>query len=125
MNYTDNPIFDDKTLNKLDKNIYEIPQDVKTKIYKEYFESQLIAENLCDKLVVELDSVDSHNLRIRGILPLLEEVLQNKLAINILTKNNKIFKMLYNDLCIENKKNFINLSLSHDFALSWLSHLYH
>ena len=125
MNYTDNHIFDDKTLNKLDKNIYEIPQDVKTKIYKEYFESQLIAENLCDKLVVELDSVDSHKLRIKGILPLLEEVLQNKLAINILTKNNKIFKMLYNDLCIENKKNFINLSLSHDFALSWLSHLYH
>lgn len=125
MNYTNNPIFDDKTLNKLDKNIYEIPQDVKTKIYKEYFEPQIIAENLCDKLLIELNSVESRNLVIRGILPLLEELLQNKLAINILIKNNNIFEMLYNDLCIQNKKNFINLSLMHDFALSWLMTLYH
>lgn len=125
MNYTNNPIFDDKTLNKLDKNIYEIPQDVKTKIYKEYFEPEIEAEKLCDKLLFELKSIDSNNLVIRGILPLLEEVLQNKLAINILIKKDKNFEMLYNDLCIQNKKNFINLNLTHDFALSWLMTLYH
>lgn len=37
-------IFDDKKLNSLDKDIYLLPDDLKNKIYSDYFKDKLLAQ---------------------------------------------------------------------------------
>lgn len=118
-------IFDDKYLNKLDKNIYEIPDDIKRKIYEEYFEPKLKAEKLCDELLKNLNTSNSQNLNTKDILPLIKKILENKLAISYLNEIDSTFSMLYQHIILEKKRNFVLLLPENDMALSWLYMLYH
>ena len=120
-----NIIFDDKFLNNFDKNLYEISDDVKRKIYIDYFQPQIEAEELCKKLLINLKTHKSYKLCIEDIIPYIEKILKNELATKYLIKNNKIFEQLYTDIVVNNKSNFINLEKEKDLALSWLFMLYH
>jgi hypothetical protein len=120
-----NIIFDDALLNKFDKNLYEIPDDVKRKIYTDYFQPQIESEELCKELLINLKTHKSYILCIEDIIPYIKKILKNELAIKYLIKNNKIFEDLYTDIVIHNKKNFIHLGKEEDLALSWLFMLYH
>lgn len=119
-----NIIFDDKLLNKFDKNLYEIPDDVKRKIYTEYLQPQIEAEELCKNLLINLETTTSQKLCIEDIIPYIKKILKNDLSIKYLKENNEIFKSIYKDF-INNKKNFIHLGKEEDFALTWLFLLYH
>jgi hypothetical protein len=132
-----NPLIDDKILNNIDKNFQIIPDSIKTKIYSEHYEPILNGKKLGDDLIVKLKSHNSCNLNIVDICPILTIVLDNKYAIDYLIENYlyidehtgkkyNYFKILYNQIIINNKKNFINISSDiEDFALSWLMYLYH
>ena len=132
-----NPIFDDKELNKLDRNLTLIPYDIKKDIYINYFQPIINAKKICDKLFYELKSINSKKLNIIDILPLLYLILNNKYAIDYLYNNYyyydeysntkiNIFKNLYDKIIINNNRNFILLSDDvKDFAQSWLMYLYH
>ena len=132
-----NPLFDDIDLNKFEKNLTLIPDDIKREIYEDYFEPIIKARKLCDELVFQLNSINSIKLNIIDILPLLNLVLENKYAIEYLYNNyyykdtitgEKInyFKILYEKIIKNKDKNFILINNPiEDFALSWLMHLYH
>ena len=129
-------IFDDKKLNSLDKDIYLLPDDLKNKIYSDYFKDKLLAQELCNNLLVQLESYDSIKLNYEKLSPFLEKVLKNELAVKNLYENYEyldiiynrrinIFKNLYDTIMIDKKKNFEKLNTVNDFALSWLHRLYH
>jgi hypothetical protein len=121
-----NKTLDDTTeLHKLDKYIYEIPDDIKRKIYEEYFEPTIQAEELCNQLLEKLTTENSYQLSTKDILPFIEKILQNKIAISHLRKINSTFSILYKQIIIEKKRNFILLLPSNDIAMSWLCYLYH
>jgi hypothetical protein len=129
-------LFNDKQFNNIDKNLLLLPDDLKKNIYIEYFEPIIEAHKLCNQLISLLTSQSSRQLDKDPIVPILTLVLDNKLAIEYLNENyffvddynNKkqnIFKKLYDQIIINNKKNFIHYDLVDDFALSWLYYMYH
>lgn len=129
-------LFNDKQLNNIDNNLFLLPDDLKKKIYIEYFEPIIEAQKLCNKLISLLHAKSSRQLDKDPIVPILTLILDNKWAIEYLNENyffvdeynNKkqnIFKILYNQIIINKKKNFIYFDIVTDFALSWLHYLYH
>ena len=128
-----NPIFDDIELNKIDKNFILIDNETKNKIYNK----NLLPNNFCKNLLINLKSQKSKNLDISDIIPILRIILDDKLSINYLYNNyyhvdyftkNKInyFKNLYDKIIKNNDKSFILIKDPvEDFALSWLMYLYH
>lgn len=120
---------------KLEKNIELLPNDIKKKIYYEYFypnEPKVVAIKLSNNLFIELNSKLSKSLNIINVVPLLEKILENEYAIDYLCNNPNstnemfdIFKNLYDKIIKNNNKNFIRLNKINDLALSLLFTLYH
>ena len=137
MDYNYKYLIDDKELHNFDKKLYLIPNDIKQKIYYDYFDPIIKAHKLADELILQLKSKNSIKLDIIDILPLLNLVLENEYAIEYLNKNyyhldtylyQKInyFKKLYDQIIKRKIKNFILIDDPiQDFALSWLTYLYH
>ena len=128
-------LYQDIYLNNIDNNLYLLPDDLKRNIYIEYFEPTCKAQDLCNNLITLLSSKSSRQLDIKPIVPLLTLILDNKYAIDYLLENyifeytyNKkknLFKILYEGIIINKKRNFINFDIVSDFALSWLYSMYH
>lgn len=128
-------LYQDEYLNNIDKNLYLLPDDLKRNIYIEYFEPICKAQDLCNKLIILLSGKSSRQLDIKPIVPLLTLILDNKYAVEYLLENyifeytiyNKknIFKILYEEIIINKKRNFINFDIVSDMALSWLYRMYH
>lgn len=137
-NYVDqneiNIFFNDNLLNEMDKKFTLLPDDLKRKIYMDYFKAGIDIQDLCNNLIEILQSSSCQRLEIELVVPILTKILDDKLAIEYLYNNycytekhysKNIFKLLYDQLVINKKKNFVNLSLVDDFALSWLFYMYH
>jgi hypothetical protein len=132
-----NPLFDDIKLNNIDKNLSLIPEDIKKKIYNDHFKLIIQSRELCDLLLIELNSDKCINLDISDLFPLLSNVLINEYAIEYLYNNyyhydestkkkNNYFKKLYDKIIKNNNRNFILIDNPiEDFALSWLMYMYH
>jgi hypothetical protein len=126
---------DDNILNNFDNNFTILPDDLKRKIYDDYFKEELIAEKLCNDVLIELNTKNSYCLCKVDLEPLIKKVLENKIAIKNLCEISDVFKDLYTKIIINKSKNFINLYNdsdinkatygASDLALSWLYMLYH
>lgn len=124
-------LFDDIDMHVTDKNFSILSEEVKQKLVDIY-----LSDELCNALMTELNSCESIQLNYIQLASILELVLQNKHVIDYLYNNYyyydkyqntkiNIFKNLYDELVVEKNKNFVNLSLINDFALSWLHKIYH
>ena len=109
----------------IEERIEHLPEDIKIKIYKEYFYPKIVAEDLCNKILREVDTFNCVKLQTEYLVPILKDVLKNKLCIEILLKKNSVFQHLYHYIIISKKKNFIHMDAINDFALSWCMMLYH
>ena len=95
------------------------------------------AKTLCNELLNEINSCESHKLEITNLAMILDKVLKNKFAVNYLYDNyyytnssngrkHNIFKIYYDKLIINKEKNFIYFeNIVNDFSLSWLHYIYH
>ena len=127
--------FHDVQLNNIDKNLYLLPDDLKRNIYIEYFEPIFKAQELSNKLITLLSTKSSRECDIQPIVPILTLILDNQYAIEYLlekyffhdeyNKKRNLFKILYEQIIINKKRNFINFDIVSDFALSWLHIMYH
>jgi hypothetical protein len=112
-----------------------LPYDLKRDIYEKYFYPNRLVLDLLE----ELQSNYCQRLDIIHLLPILRNVLEDKLAIDYLLKEyeyiypgvpppyykQNIFKNLYNDIIINKRKYFILLKDPiEDFALSWVHFMY-
>lgn len=124
-------LFDDIDLHVMDEKFSIVSEEVKQNLVNIH-----ISEQLCKKLMTEFNTLDSIQLNYIQLASILELVLQNKHVIDYLYNNYyyydkyqntkiNIFKNLYDELVVEKKKNFVNLSLINDFALTWLHKMYH
>jgi hypothetical protein len=124
-------LLDDIDLHVMDEKFSILSEEVKQNLVDIY-----LSEELCKNVMTELNTIESIQLNYIHLAAILELVLQNKHAIHYLYNNYyyydkyqntkiNIFKNLYDELVVEKKKNFVNLSLVNDFALSWLHKIYH
>lgn len=125
-------IFNDKELHKIDHNLCLLPYDLKRDIYEKYFYPNRNVKDLLE----ELESHRCQTLDITHLIPILKNVLEDELAIDYLLNNyvykctyydseTNIFKNLYNDIMIKNKKHFILIKDPvEDFALTWVFTMY-
>lgn len=124
-------LFHDIDLHVIDEKFSVFSEEAKQNLVDIY-----LSEKLCNTLMTELNTLESIQLNYIQLASVLELVLQNNRAINYLYNNYcyydkyqnikiNIFKNLYDELVVEKKKNFVNLSLVNDFALSWLHKMYH
>ena len=130
MNKKINKIFNDKKLHDLDPNLTLLPFELKRDIYTKYF----YPNRLVIDLLEELESNECKTLNIINLFPILQKVLKDDLAIEYLLDNyvyicpyykSNIFKKLFEDIIIDNKKYFkLIIDPVEDFALSWLHIMY-
>ena len=125
-------LFDDKEINKIDPNFCIIPDELKRDILIKY----IYPNRLVYDLLEELESNESKTLNIIHLLPILRNVLQDKLAVEYLLQNylytcpyqnikSNIFKNLYEDIIIYKNKHFVLLNDPvEDFALTWVHYMY-
>jgi hypothetical protein len=132
MNEKIDKIFNDIELHKIDPNLCLLPDDLKRDIIEKY----LYPNRLVLDLLEELNSHECKTLNTVNLLPILQKVLKDELAIQYLLENylyicpysenrKNIFKSLYNDIIVNQVKHFV---LIHDpienFALTWLITMY-
>ena len=124
-----NKIIENIELNKFEKNLFLLPDDLKKHIYKLFFEPTLLAYEIVNNFLEKLESKKSIVLDISDILPLIEIILNNNLCIQKLYYSYFIidpytkfkinyFKILYDKIIKNNKRNFILLNKKEDLALS-------
>lgn len=102
--------------------IRNLPDSLREKIYKEYFEPQVYF--LEYKRAIE--SPPSQRLDIVSVFRLLPIILaKKKKVISYISSKCNAFKMAYRDHKTQNKKGFIRMTKGESFALSILMYLYH
>ena len=101
--------------------IKRLPDNIKYKIYKEYFEPEVYY--ILYKRVVEKKL--SQSLHIDFLLPLIPILLSKKTVIEYICSKCKYFKIVYDIHKIQNKNNYAKLLKGESFALSILMYLYH
>ena len=116
-------------------NLQNLPQDLKYKIYHDYFlhthefnnslnllkEYSLIYEDT----IKALKSTKSVYLNTDNILPYVDLISDDKNLIKFVCSKNKIFKIIYIDHYKYGRNCFVNLDINESLALSWLMYLYH
>jgi len=98
-----------------------LPQEIKDKIYKEYFEPELFY----DKYMFILYSEPSMALDQSQLRELLPNILSNKLVIKMLCNRCETFRDVYKSHKLKNKKGFSTFKNGNSFALEILFYLYH
>lgn len=97
--------------------IERLPQDIKTKIYKEYFEAKIIYDEL-KKMIKSNVSQVLYNVNIALILP---KVLSNDLVVRYLLEREKEFKAVYTNEIINKPDEKVDY---YNFASLWLFNIY-
>jgi len=107
----------------INEDIKKIPQDIKTKIFNEYFKYDLEYEKL-DNI---LKNIDSRKLNNKELIDYFEEkkILEDSSFIKYLQIKNTIFKKIYNDHYINHKNTFILMDKLNSMCQCWLMYLYH
>lgn len=101
-----------------------LPKEIKNKIYKEYFEPELIYNKYTFVLHRELGKALDPSLGLLMLRELLPNILSNKLVIKMLCNRCKIFRDVYNSHKLNNNKKFVKLKNGNSFALEILCYLY-
>jgi hypothetical protein len=132
MNEKIDKLFNDKKLNELDPNLCLLPDDLKRDIFENYFYPNRLVLDLLE----ELNSHECKTLNTIKLVPILKNILEDKLAIQFLLENylfvrpfsnikKNIFKYLYDDIIINKNKHFVLIENPiEDFALMWVCTMY-
>jgi hypothetical protein len=110
--------------NNLNFIINNLPIDIVKIIYIDYIKPDLI----CIELNFILNSIQSQQLNCYPLYKFLKNnnILQNKIIVKYLLKNDYIFQQVYKDHIINKIKVFIRFpDMLGSFAKSWLMYLYH
>jgi hypothetical protein len=108
-------------INTLSTKISLLPQEIKNKIYTEYFEPEIFY----DKYIFVLYSEASQSLEYTQLRQLLPILLSKKLVIKLLCSNCEIFRDVYTSHKLNKKKCFRKFKNGNSFALEILYCLYH
>lgn len=105
----------------LEERINNLPEDLKKKIYIDYFGSIYIFNKFINERLKMYESIRLDYCKIINIIPF---IINNQTIIKYLLLNNSEFRLIYNDH-IDDKKNFKLMDRTNSLALSWLYYLYH
>jgi len=97
--------------------IERLPQELKTQIYRDYFEATIVYDDL--KQIINSDKCKAlYNIELAGVL---SKVLQNNIVVKYLCKHEKEFKFVYNMEVVLKP----NIEVDYyNFASLWLFNLY-
>ncbi len=101
--------------------IYDLPFDIRKKIFLNYFQSEFRYKKI-EKI---LSMPESIALDYRYLTKHIPDILASKTMINYLQKRDNIFPKIYEKSVINGEKNFVLLNPDQSFALTWLMYLYH
>jgi hypothetical protein len=115
-----------KMLSNLPKppiNINILPQDIKTKIYLDNFQYDIIYDNL----QIILKKKNSIYLNNSELLEYFEKhkLIQNKKLMEFLCNKDQLFNDIYKNHYLENKISFKLMEKLESMCQSWLMYLYH
>jgi len=110
-----------KNILTIEERINNLPEDLKKKIYVDYFGSIYIFNRFINERLKMIESVKLSYCKIINIIPF---IINNETITNYLLENNNEFKLTYNDH-INGKQNFKKMDWINSLALSWLYYLYH
>lgn len=97
--------------------IERLPQELKTQIYKDYFEATIVYDDL--KQIINSDKCKAfYNIELANIL---SKVLQNNIIVKYLCKHEKEFKFVYNIEVVLKPNTQVDY---YNFASLWLFNLY-
>jgi hypothetical protein len=105
----------------LEERINNLPEDLKKKIYIDYFGSIYIFNKFINERLKMYESVRLDHCKIINIIPF---IINNQTITEYLLKNNNEFRLIYDDHK-NGKKNFKLMDWTNSFAISWLYYLYH
>ena len=105
----------------LEERIDNLPEDLKKKIYIDYFGSLYIFNKFINERLKMIESVKLNCSKIINIMPF---IINNKTIVEYLLEHNNEFRLTYNDH-INGKKNFKKMDWINSLVLSWLYYLYH
>lgn len=99
-------------------NIIErLPQEIKTQIYKDYFEATIVYDDL--KKIINSDNCKAlYNVDLANVL---SKVLQNHIVVKYLCEHEKEFKFVYNMEVLLKPNSNVDY---YNFASLWLFNLY-
>ena len=106
---------------KLDRLINALPDDVARYIYEEYF----VMKNACEKFLKLLHTKSAMSLEHKPLLEPAKALLNHPCAIEYLCRKNPLFKQIYTDHYVKNKKHYELTTTLQSFVLSILMHMYH
>ena len=106
---------------KIVRLINSLPDDVMRHMYEEYF----IGIDTCDKFLELLKSENSQSLDYKPLLETARRLIQYPCAVEYLCGKHKIFKQMYIEHYIKNKKTLVLMDILDSFILSILMQLYH
>lgn len=97
--------------------IERLPQELKTQIYRDYFEATIVYDDL--KQIINSDKCKAlYNIELADVL---SKVLQNNIVVKYLCKHEKEFKFVYNMEVVLKP----NIEVDYyNFASLWLFNLY-
>lgn len=97
--------------------IERLPQEIKTQIYKDYFEATIVYDDL--KQIINSDKCRAlYNIDLANVL---SKVLQNNIIVKYLCKHEKEFKFVYNMEVVLKPNTSVDY---YNFASLWLFNLY-
>ena len=97
--------------------IEKLPQEIKTQIYKDYFEATIVYDDL--KQIINSDKCKAlYNIELADVL---SKVLQNNIVVKYLCKHEKEFKFVYNMGVVLKPNTAVDY---YNFASLWLFNLY-
>ena len=118
--YPPSPANNDALSNSNIENI--LPDDVKRKIYNEYF----LGQDLCNRYYNTVKSIECQRLEYRVLLPVIIETLKHPCVIDELSRNTTTgYGYYYKEHYVKKEKSFKLLNTEESFTLCILMSLYH
>ena len=104
------------------KGCQKLPDDIIRKIYEEHFKPEFLFEDL----VYIFMHISSRRLDSNLLKNFMPKLLNNKILLVYLLKNDGLFNEIYTNHIIHKKNTYVNVNSAIDsMAITWLAFLYH
>lgn len=112
-----------KLKNDFYKSIESLPDDIKRKIYKEYFEIPL-KEDRIYKVFRLINKCDKNHIFVR-LTELIKQTIDDEELLKSITKSNPLFARVYNEFVNDTIIYTLIKDPYHKFAYEWIYSCYH
>lgn len=99
--------------------------DLRQFIFREFLSEDVVSARLFTKVMVALDSEESHSLEKEMLLPYIPLIVSHPERVKYFCRKDAIFANIYNREYIINDRHFIHFSQEASLALAWIFYLYH